>query len=173
MSGKVIYTFPVQSAIQKGYVKELTAVRLNPKTLKYVRNEDDKEIEVPLEEVIRLGEEDAKFRRSIVTSKETLDTIVNASIHQLIELRKATQNNKLKIIASALNYEHCIQVVQAYRERGLAADYVHTREDSKKNNAVLTKLNNHELDVIVQVRKLNEGFDHPFFICCRRFQYFC
>lgn len=152
MSGKVIYTFPVQSAIQKGYVKELTAVRLNPKTLKYVRNEDDKEIEVPLEEVIRLGEEDAKFRRSIVTSKETLDTIVNASIHQLIELRKATQNNKLKIIASALNYEHCIQVVQAYRERGLAADYVHTREDSKKNNAVLTKLNNHELDVIVQVR---------------------
>ncbi len=162
MSGKVIYTFPVQSAIQKGYVKELTAVRLNPKTLKYVRNEDDKEIEVPLEEVIRLGEEDAKFRRSIVTSKETLDTIVNASIHQLIELRKATQNNKLKIIASALNYEHCIQVVQAYRERGLAADYVHTREDSKKNNAVLTKLNNHELDVIVQVRKLNEGFDHPF-----------
>ncbi|WP_373060117.1 helicase-related protein, partial [Vibrio parahaemolyticus] len=53
-------------------------------------------------------------------------------------------------------------MVQAYRERGLAADYVHTREDSKKNNAVLTKLNNHELDVIVQVRKLNEGFDHPF-----------
>ena len=34
MSGEVIYTFPVQTAIQKGYVKELTAIRLNPKTLK-------------------------------------------------------------------------------------------------------------------------------------------
>ncbi|WP_390340353.1 DEAD/DEAH box helicase [Vibrio harveyi] len=162
MSGKVIYTFPVQSAIQKGYVKELTAVRLNPKTLKYVRNEDGKEVEVSLPEVIQLGEVDAEFRRSIVTSKETLDTIVDASIQQLQELRNVTGNNKLKIIASALNYDHCIQVVQAYRERGFSADYVHTREDSKKNDAVLTKLNNHELDVIVQVRKLNEGFDHPF-----------
>lgn len=133
MSGEVIYTFPVQTAIQKGYVKELTAIRLNPKTLKYVRYEDSQEVEVSLEEVIRLGESsDASFRRSIVTSKETLDTIVDASIHQLIELRNANNDNRLKIIASALNYEHCIQVVQAYRERGFSADYVHTREDSKK-----------------------------------------
>lgn len=162
MSGEVIYTFPVQTAIQKGYVKELTAIRLNPKTLKYVRYEDSQEVEVSLEEVIRLGEEDASFRRSIVTSKETLDTIVDASIHQLIELRNANKDNRLKIIASALNYEHCIQVVQAYRERGFSADYVHTREDSKKNEAVLKKLKAHELDVIVQVRKLTEGFDHPY-----------
>lgn len=163
MSGEVIYTFPVQTAIQKGYVKELTAVRLNPKTLRYVRYEDNQEVEVSLEEVIKLGEEDANFRRSIVTSKETLDTIVDASIHQLIELRKANNNDdRLKIIASALNYEHCIQVVQAYRERGFRADYVHTRENSTKNEAVLKKLNSHELDVIVQVRKLTEGFDHPY-----------
>ncbi|WP_436870775.1 DEAD/DEAH box helicase [Acinetobacter courvalinii] len=162
MAGKVIYTFPVQTAIQKGYVKELTAVRLNPKTLKYVRYEDNREVEVTLEEVIKLGEEDASFRRSIVTSKETLDTIVDASIQQLLELRRANNDNRLKIIASALNYEHCIQVVQAYRERGFSADYVHTRENSKKNNAVLKKLNSHELDVIVQVRKLTEGFDHPY-----------
>jgi superfamily II DNA or RNA helicase len=162
MSGEVIYTFPVQMAIQKGYVKELTAVRLNPKTLKYVRHEDNQEVEVSLDEVIRLGEDDSNFRRSIVTSKETLDTIVDASIYQLIELRKANKDDRLKIIASALNYDHCIQVVQAYRERGFRADYVHTRENSKKNEAVLQKLKTHELDVIVQVRKLTEGFDHPY-----------
>lgn len=162
MSGEVIYTFPVQTAIQKGYVKELTAVRLNPKTLKYVRHEDNQEVEVSLDEVIRLGEDDSNFRRSIVTSKETLDTIVDASIYQLIELRKANKDDRLKIIASALNYGHCIQVVQAYRERGFRADYVHTRENSKKNEAVLQKLKTHELDVIVQVRKLTEGFDHPY-----------
>lgn len=162
MSGEIIYTFPVQTAIQKGYVKELTAVRLNPKTLKYVRHEDNQEVEVSLDEVIRLGEDDSNFRRSIVTSKETLDTIVDASIYQLIELRKANKDDRLKIIASALNYDHCIQVVQAYRERGFRADYVHTRENSKKNEAVLQKLKTHELDVIVQVRKLTEGFDHPY-----------
>lgn len=162
MSGKVIYTFPVQKAIQQGYVKELTAIRLSPKTLKYVRNEDGKEVEVSLDEVIKLGEDDASFRRSIVTSKETLDTIVDASIQQLNDLRNKTSDNRLKIIASALNYEHCIQVTKAYRERGFKAEYVHSREDNKANELILKKLNNHELDVIVQVRKLSEGFDHPY-----------
>jgi CheY-like chemotaxis protein len=48
-----------------------------------VRNEDGQEIEVSLEEVRRLGEQDADFRRSIVTSAETLNTIVDASIREL------------------------------------------------------------------------------------------
>ncbi|TXL02890.1 DEAD/DEAH box helicase [Methylococcaceae bacterium CS1] len=162
MTGKVIYTFSVQSAIKKGYVKELTATRLNPTTLKYVRKKDGQEVEVLLDEVIKLGETDADFRRSIVTSKESLDIIVNASIHELEQLRETTSNKKLKIIASALNYDHCIQIVQAYRERDYSADYVHSKENSQKNDKVLQKLDNHELDVIVQVRKLIEGFDHPF-----------
>ncbi|MEW6112672.1 MAG: helicase-related protein, partial [Thermodesulfobacteriota bacterium] len=59
-------------------------------------------------------------------------------------------------------YQHCIQIVQAYRARGLKADYIHSREDSAANRRVLNRLENHELDVIVQVRKLGEGFDHPF-----------
>ena len=162
MSGEVVYSFPIAKAIEKGYVKELKGAVLNPKTLRFVRREGEEEIEVALDEVIRLGEEDADFRRSIVTSKETLDTIVDASIYQLQNLRVQTQEPRLKIIASALNYEHCIQVVEAYRERGLKANYVHSKLDGKCNDRVLQQLNNHELDVIVQVRKLNEGFDHPF-----------
>jgi hypothetical protein len=68
----------------------------------------------------------------------------------------------LKIIASALNYTHCGKVVEAYRARDMKADYVHSQEDSKANDAILKKLENHELDVIVQVRKLGEGFDHKY-----------
>lgn len=162
MSGEVVYSFPIAQAIKSGYVKELKGVVLNPQTLRYVRNEGGNEVEVSLEEVIKLGEEDAGFRRSIVTSKESLNTIVDASIHQLMNKRQETSNNKLKIIASALNYQHCIQIVEAYRARGLTTDYVHSKNDSRLNDRVLSQLNAHELDVIVQVRKLNEGFDHPY-----------
>ncbi|PTO90158.1 DEAD/DEAH box helicase [Vibrio splendidus] len=162
MSGEVVYSFPIAQAIKSGYVKELKGVVLNPQTLRYVRNEGGNEVEVSLEEVIKLGEEDAGFRRSIVTSKESLNTIVDASIHQLMNKRQETGNNKLKIIASALNYQHCIQIVEAYRARGLTTDYVHSKNDSRLNDRVLSQLNAHELDVIVQVRKLNEGFDHPY-----------
>jgi superfamily II DNA or RNA helicase len=162
MAGRIIYSYPVFRAIQEGYVKRLKAVVLNPRTLRYVRREDGHEIEVSLEEVRRLGEQDADFRRSIVTSTETLNTIVDASIRELDKLRAATGDNRLKIIASALNFEHCRQVVEAYCARGRRADYVHSREDGAANQRVLQRLENHELDVIVQVRKLGEGFDHPF-----------
>lgn len=162
MAGRIIYSYPVFRAIQEGYIKRLKALVLNPRTLRYVRREDGEEIEVPLEEVRRLGEEDADFRRSIVTSAETLNTIVDASIRELDRMRGATGDNRLKIIASALNFEHCRQIVEAYRSRGRRADYVHSREDSAANDRVLTRLENHELDVVVQVRKLGEGFDHRY-----------
>lgn len=161
MAGKFIYSYPVYRAIQEGYVKRLKAVVLNPRSLKYVRREDGQEIEVGLDEVRQLGEQDADFRRSIVTSTETLNTIVDASIRQLQKRREITGDNRLKIIASALNYEHCRQIVEAYRARGQRADYVHSRQDQPANQRVMTRLENHELDVIVQVRKLGEGFDHP------------
>lgn len=162
MAGEIIYTYPIFKVIKNGYVKRLKAVQLNPKTLKFVRDDSGIEVEITLDEVKRLGEEDSKFRRGIVTSKETLTTIIDASIHELNRLREETSESRLKIIASALNYDHCRQVVEAYRARGLRADYVHSREDSTFNQRVMNKLNQHELDVIVQVRKLGEGFDHPY-----------
>ena len=161
MAGRILYSYPIFRAIKEGYVKRLKAVQLNPRTLRYVRRSDGQEIEVELEEVRRLGENDADFRRSIVTSQETLDTIVDVSIRELERLRKETGENRLKIIASALNFEHCAQIVEAYRARGRRADFVHSKSDGKANEQVMGRLENHELDVIVQVRKLGEGFDHP------------
>lgn len=162
MSGEIVYSYPVCEAIKNGYVKKLKAVVLNPATLRYVREDQGIETEVPLEEVRRLGEEDADFRRSIITSKETANTIVDASIRELQKIRDNSKNNKHKIIASALNYKHCIKIKEAYAARGLKADYIHSKEDSKYNKRVLEKLENNELDVIVQVKKLGEGFDHPY-----------
>jgi superfamily II DNA or RNA helicase len=119
------------------------------------------------------GEQDADFRRSIVTSSETLNTIVDASIRELEKLRAANGGDKrLKIIASALNFQHCGQIVEAYRSKGRKADYVHSRETSPANDRVIEKLENHQLDVIVQVRKLGEGFDHPYLAVAAVFSVF-
>ena len=161
MAGTFLYSYSIFRATQEGYVKSLKALVLNPRTLRFVRKEDEKEIDVDLDEVRRLGEQDADFRRSIVTSTETLNTIADASIRELHRIRNITGDNRLQIIASALNYAHCSQIVEAYEERGLKAGYVHSKEDSRVNDIVLQRLKNHEIDVIVQVRKLSEGFDHP------------
>ncbi len=172
MAGRIIYSYPVYRAIDEGYIKRLKAVVLNPRTLRYVRREGEQEVEVSLAEVIELGEQDAGFRRSIVTSTETLTTIVDASIRELDKLRVATGEQRLKIIASALNFDHCRQIVEAYRSRGRRADYVHSREEGGANKRVMKRLEDHELDVIVQVRKLGEGFDHRFLAVAAVFSIF-
>jgi superfamily II DNA or RNA helicase len=172
MAGRVLYSYPIVRAIQEGFVKRLKAVQLNPRTLRYVRRDGTQEIEVSLTEVRRLGETDADFRRSIVTSTETLNTIADASIRELDRLRVETGDARLKIIASALNFEHCRQIVEAYTARGRSAGYVHSRADGAANQRVMQQLENHQIDVIVQVRKLGEGFDHPYLAVAAVFSIF-
>ena len=162
MQGPIVYSYSIFDAVENGYVKRLKAIQLNPQTLSYVEYEGGKTIEVPLEEVIRLARADSNFRRGVLLSEESLFTIVDASIQELNRIREDTGEKRHKIIAAALNYEHCAKVVAAYKARGMKADYVHSIDDQKANDKVLKKLDNHELDVIVQVRKLGEGFDHPF-----------
>lgn len=162
MQGSIIYSYSIFDAVENGYVKRLKAIQLNPQTLSYEEYEGGKTIEVPLDEVIRLAREDANFRRGVLLSEESLFTIVDASIQELNRIRETTGESRHKIIAAALNYDHCARVVSAFKARGMRADYVHSIDDQKANEKVLKKLENHELDVIVQVRKLGEGFDHPF-----------
>lgn len=162
MEGQVVYTFPVIRAIEAGYVKRLRAKMLRPNELRYISRADGQERVVGPDEVRALGEADAEFRRGIVMSDETLGSIVDQSIAELNRLREASGERRLKIIASALNQAHCIQIVEAFRARGLRAAYVHSREAAAANERVFDQLRNHELDVIVQARMLGEGFDHPY-----------
>ncbi len=161
MQGKIIYSYPIFKAIAAGYVKRIKALVLNPSTLRYVSPNGGAEVELTLEQVKQLAASDAAFRRVIVSSKESLETIVDASIRELNKIRSTTGDRRHKIIASAMNLEHCIQVAKAYREKELRADYIHSLEQSK-TKSIIDKLENDELDVIVQVRMLGEGFDHRY-----------
>lgn len=161
MEGKIIYSFPVVKAIEAGYVKRLRAKMLRPTALTYVDTSDGEKRVVGPDEVRELGETVSDFRRGIVMSDESLGSIVDHSITELRRLREQTGERRLKIIASALHRNHCIQITEAFRARDLRADYVHS-QDTQTNARVFERLENHELDVIVQARMLGEGFDHPF-----------
>ena len=162
MEGEVIYSFPVVRAIQEGYVKRLSAKMLRPSELVYVDKSSGTERTIGLKEVIELGQRDAEFRRGIVQSDGSLSSIVLCAIEELWRLRQETGEQRLKIIASAVNIDHCIQITEAFRALGLNAAYVHSIEGKPANDRVLQQLDNHELDVIVQSRMLSEGFDHKY-----------
>jgi superfamily II DNA or RNA helicase len=161
MEGRIIYSFPVIQAIQAGYVKRLRARMLSPTELRYLDRSSGQERVIGPDEVRQLGESDAEFRRGIVMSEETLASIVDQSLNELQRLRQEANEPRLKIIASALNYDHCIQITEAFRARGFRAAYVHSRE-AAANGRIFAQLEAHELDVIVQARMLGEGFDHKY-----------
>jgi len=161
MEGQIVYSFPILRAIEAGYVKRLRAKMLRPSELRYIDPSDGVERVIGPDEVRAMGENEAAFRRGIVMSPETLGSIVDCAIGELRRLRTETGENRLKIIASALNQAHCIQITEAFRSRGYRADYVHSRE-GRANQAVFQRLDNHEIDVIVQAKMLGEGFDHPY-----------
>ena len=162
MEGRVIYSYPVVDAIAAGYVKRLRAKMLRPTELRYVDRSGGQERIIGPDEARALGETDAEFRRGIVMSDESLRSIIDHAIAELRRLRQETGEQRLKIIASAVNIDHCIQVTEAFRARNLRAAYVHSRERSDVNDRVFAQLENHELDAIVQARMLSEGFDHPY-----------
>lgn len=162
MPGKIIYDYSVAEAIQNGYAKRLKAIVLNPKTLKFVTTEGGSKTELELKDVILLGEKDPDFRKGILSSEASLKTIIEVSIRELERIRRETNDPKHKIIASAMHWNHCKQIVEAYRSMGQRCDFVHSSENNRKNESVHRKLERHELDVIVQVKKLGEGFDHPY-----------
>ncbi len=174
MSGEIIYNYPIYKAIEKGYVKKIRAWVLNPATLEYVNTETGERCELTLNEIRDKAAVDAKFRRSIGQSDKTLISIVDASIQALKQIRKQTGDDKHKIIAAAQNYNHCHDIVRAYQERGLRVDFVHSKKEgmSIENERVKQKLENNELDVIVQVNMLGEGFDHPYLSVAAVFKIF-
>lgn len=162
MEGRIIYSFPVIRAIQAGYVKRLRAKMLRPSELRYVDRSTGVERIIGPDEVRELGESDAGFRRGIVMSDQTLGSLVDCANGELQRLKRETGERRLKIIASALNQEHCAQITEAFRSRGIRAEYVHSNEGGQANERVFAMLENHEIDVIVQARMLGEGFDHKF-----------
>lgn len=60
-----------------------------------------------------------------------------------------------------MSIDHADQVRGIFQEAGLQAEVIHSGLDNAKVAAVLAKLRNNQIDVIVQVQMLGEGFDHP------------
>jgi len=162
MSGEIVYVYPIAKALEKNYVKDIEAWVINPETLSYLNKKTGEKYEMSVDDIREKAKNDSEFRHSVIQSQETIDLIVDSSIQALKEIREKTGENKHAIIASAQNYDHCHEIVKNYHQKNQRVDFVHSREDSEENDKILKKLKNNELDVIVQVSKLGEGFDHPY-----------
>jgi len=157
VQGRRIYHFPIAAAIREGYVRDLASRRLPPEEITF--EYDGSHHRHSLEDVLRLREE-TWFSRGVALSRACNESIVNASIQCMQELR-STGTVKHQIIAAACSIDHARSIRSLYAERGLESEVIHSQLDPGELRRVRERLERQELDVIVQVQMLGEGADYP------------
>ncbi len=155
--GRRIYHFPIATAIREGYVRDLASRRLEPQEIYFeYRGSHHRH---SLAEVLQMREE-AWFSKGIALSRACNESIVNASIQCMDELR-ANSSVRHQIVAAACSIDHARSIRSLYAERGLEADVIHHDLSEDELTRVRHRLATQGLDVIVQVQMLGEGADYP------------
>ncbi len=157
VEGEVVYRYTFRRAMERGYIKQMTARNVAPRELRFTF--EGEEHSHTLDEVLDMREEDW-YSRGVALAEESNISIVDASIQHLNYLREATGLGH-QLIAVACSMDHARQIRGLYEARGLAAREIHSGQKAEDREEILRSLRNGTLDAIVQVQMLGEGFDHP------------
>lgn len=158
VEGDPIFRYPIATAMRKGFITNITSINVAPTTLTFRYGKEDQTKEHLLEEVLRLRDKQW-FSKGVALSDACNVSIVNASIQWLEYLREGSQI-KHQIVASACTIDHARRIRALYQERGLQASEIHSNMSQPEQDRIHQQLKSGELDVIVQVQMLGEGFDH-------------
>ena len=156
IEGELVYRYPFKKATFKGYIKRVTASYAAPSQLEFTAKGETKIY--TLDEVLAMKDKDW-FSRGIALSDPCNQTIVDNSLQRLEQLRETGTAHQLIAVACSVN--HARKIVQMYVARGFKADLIYSEMDEDKKVDVKRRLTSGELDCIVQVQMLGEGFDHP------------
>lgn len=155
--GELVYRYPFARAMLNGYIKHVVSASAHPSDITFTARGETETY--TLEEILDLKEE-AWFRRGVALSDECNRHIAEKAVEKLQELRSAT-GYPHQIAASAMSIDHADQVRAIFEEMSLQAATIHSKMPDDRRAAVLAKLRSGQLDCIVQVAMLGEGFDHP------------
>lgn len=156
VEGDVVYRYSFRAAMQRGYIKRMSARNVAPRELRFTWRGTD--YSHSLEEVLAMREEDW-YSRGVALAEESNVSIVDASIQWLRNLREGGLPHQL--IAVACSMDHARQIRSLYEERGLRVREIHSGQPREEQEEILRALRDGTLDGIVQVQMLGEGFDHP------------
>lgn len=157
LPGEIVYRYSFARAMLNGYIKTLRSRSAAPSELYFTVEGEERRYS--LDDVLEMREE-AWFRRGVALSPECNRHIVEASIGECNAMRQRTGTHH-QVIASACSVDHARQVRSIYQECGYRAEAIWGEQSPEEKERILRQLRDHQLDCIVQVQMLGEGFDHP------------
>lgn len=161
INGHLIYKYSLSRAMYHSYVKSLENIEYVPDDLKLTIDNDETRV-YSVEEIYKLNLKDTDWiTRSVAYSRDCSEKVVDKSIAFL--KRKLSNNNiPHKIIAIACSIPHAKQICELYENKGLKVALIHSGLDEVEKKRVLKDIENHRVQVVVNVAMLGEGYDHPY-----------
>lgn len=154
LGGEVIYTYDLADAIKDAVVKNIVSEDYTTQKLEF---EIDGEI---VDKEAALDKMDKNWvTRSVAYSDACNRDIIKMSIERLNEKRKLGGAHH-QIIAVACGIEHAKQIMNLYSEYNLKSDYVASDRPEESEKAII-EFKKGQIDVLVNIDMLSEGFDHP------------
>ncbi|MBB6450826.1 superfamily II DNA or RNA helicase [Geomicrobium halophilum] len=154
LDGEIIYEYSMADAINNDYIKNVVSEDYTNEELKFIVDEETVDKETALDVMDK-----SWVTRSVAYSRECSKTIVDMS-EQTLKDKRANGNAHHQIIAVACGIQHAKQIKELYEETGLSAEYV-TSESPEEAEKSIIEFKKGQLDVLVNVNMLGEGFDHP------------
>ncbi|CAH0122777.1 hypothetical protein PAE9249_05368 [Paenibacillus sp. CECT 9249] len=160
IEGHTVIDYKLGRAMERGYVKSLRNFIVVPDKL-YLTIDGNEEEKYTIEEIRDMGlKEEDWISRSVAYSPECSMQVVEESYRQLQEKRASGVPHK--IIAVACTIEHAQQIEKMYDDVGLKATVVHSKLPDPVRQDRLRAIEAHEVDAVIHVALLGEGYDHPY-----------
>ncbi|MDF2883798.1 MAG: hypothetical protein K0R54_4362 [Clostridiaceae bacterium] len=154
LGGEIIYNYDLADAIRDSVVKNIVSEDYTTQKLEF---EVDGEI---VDKETALDKMDKNWvTRSVAYSDACNREIVKMSIERLNEKRRLGGAHH-QIIAVACGIEHAKQIMNLYNEYNLKSDYV-ASDRPDESEKVIIEFKKGQIDVLVNIDMLSEGFDHP------------
>ncbi|RDY30155.1 DEAD/DEAH box helicase [Lachnotalea glycerini] len=162
LAGKLIYKYKLSQAMAKGFVKSLRNSNYIPDEL-YFTIDDDNEKLYTLNQLYQQDIKDENWvKRTVALSTECSEKVVDASLELLNKKRNISPEIPHKIIAVACSIKHAEQIKKIYEARGFKAEVIHSNKSPEEKDRIYSDIENHRLDIIINVAMLGEGYDHKY-----------
>ncbi len=161
IEGKEIYTYGLGKAMAKGYVKSLEKIDYIPGRVYLTLDKNSEEL-YTIEQIREMGLRDEDWiRRSVALSTESNMSIIEQSVKFLNEKKEKT-GNPHKIIAVACSIWHAEQLKELYDAKGYSSSIIHSELEKYERESEFAKIDSNQVDVVINVAMLGEGYDHKF-----------
>mmetsp|Transcript_13466 Transcript_13466/g.31887 ORF Transcript_13466/g.31887 Transcript_13466/m.31887 type:complete len:560 (+) Transcript_13466:21-1700(+) len=161
LNATMIHRTTIRECIQARYIKNL--VLCNVPVTGYNQGNPPEKVSLGWEQVLKEGES-KPTQDSALKNKSVRESVMKLAMECLDCLRRKTGEDYHQAIVQATNQKDARSICNQWRQiqQNTTHEFVieYVTFENKKRDDVLQKLRNGEIDVIVHVGMLGEGFDH-------------